>query len=485
MGKKIPMWQTVIIIGITIALLVYSIIFTEYSQLHIPLIISAIAAAAVAVANGWRWSFLEQGVIQSISRSMQSCLILLTVGILTGVWKAAGIIPSMIYYGLKIISPEIFLVTACVLCTIVALAIGSSWSVAGTVGVAMISIAVGLNIDPAIAAGAVVSGSYFGDKMSPLSDTTNLAPAIAGSNLFDHIKHMIWTVTPSMLIALILYGILGLGKGSGEVDLGSASILSDEIMAEFHISPILLIAPILLVVIVALRVPALPGLFGGVLIGLICMAVFQHIPPNMWFYTMHYGYETASTAVLSQNYTAADLLGGGGMNSMLQTVNLILCAMTFAGIMDCTGMLASLAESLLKVAKSTGTLVTVTIVSCFLVNLIASDQYLAIILPGRMYKEAFEDRRLKAKNLSRCLEDSGTITSALVPWNTCGASMSKFLGIGTLHYAPYAFLNWLNPLISIFYGFTGISMEKMTEAEYQNILEQRKMDAELAAKLME
>ena len=321
--------------------------------------------------------------------------------------------------------------------------------------------------------------------MSPLSDTTNLAPAIAGSNLFDHIKHMIWTVTPSMLIALILYGILGLGKGSGEVDLGSASILSDEIMAEFHISPILLIAPILLVVIVALRVPALPGLFGGVLIGLICMAVFQHIPPNMWFYTMHYGYETASTAVLSQNYTAADLLGGGGMNSMLQTVNLILCAMTFAGIMDCTGMLASLAESLLKVAKSTGTLVTVTIVSCFLVNLIASDQYLAIILPGRMYKEAFEDRRLKAKNLSRCLEDSGTITSALVPWNTCGASMSKFLGIGTLHYAPYAFLNWLNPLISIFYGFTGISMEKMTEAEYQSILEQRKMDAELAAKLME
>lgn len=486
MGRKIPMWQIAVVMLITIGLLIYSIIYTEYAELHIPLIIAAIVAAVVAVANGWKWSFLEQGIIQSISRSMQSCLILLTVGILIGVWKAGGVIPGMIFYGLKIISPGIFLITACILCGIVALAIGSSWSVAGTVGVAMIGIAVGLGINPAIAAGAVVSGSYFGDKMSPLSDTTNLAPAVAGSNLFDHIKHMVWTVTPSMLIALVLYGILGMGKGGGgNVDLGLANVLSNEIMNEFNINPIVLIAPVLLVAIVVLKVPALPGLIGGIIIGLIFMVALQGIPVNEWFYIMHYGYEAVSDVALNEDYSVADLLGGGGMSSMLWTVNLILCAMTFGGIMDCTGMLAALAEALLKIAKSTGLLITITVFSCFFVNIIASDQYLAIILPGRMYKEAFEDKRLKAKNLSRCLEDSGTITSALVPWNTCGASMSRFLGVETLAYAPYAFLNWMNPLVSIFYGFTGISMEKMTEDEYQEILEQRKLDAELAAKSME
>ncbi|WP_206458768.1 Na+/H+ antiporter NhaC [Anaerovorax sp. IOR16] len=485
MGKKIPMWQIAVVMIITIALLIYSIVFTSYGELHIPLIIAAIVAAGVAISNGWKWSFLEQGIISSISRSMQSCLILLTVGILIGTWKAAGVIPGMIYYGLNIISPGIFLVTACLLCGIVALAIGSSWSVAGTVGVAMIGIAVGLGINPAIAAGAVVSGSYFGDKMSPLSDTTNLAPTAAGATLFDHIQHMVWTVTPSLLIALVIYGILGMGKGGGEVDMSTANILQDEILNEFSISPILLIAPVLLIAIVVFKTPALPGLIGGIAVGLIFMVTMQGIPVGDWFTIMHYGYESISEVALNDDYTVADLLGGGGMKSMLWTVNLILCAMTFGGVMDCTGMLAALAEALLKVAKSTGALVTVTVFSCLFVNIIASDQYLAIILPGRMYKEAFEDKKLKAKNLSRCLEDSGTITSALVPWNTCGASMTKFLGVETFAYAPYAFLNWINPLVSIFYGFTGISMEKMTDEEYEALIEQRKLDAEIAAKSME
>lgn len=485
MGKKIPMWQIALVMVITVALLIYSIIFTGYGELHIPLIIAAIVAAIVAITNGWKWSFLEQGIISSISRSMQSCLILLTVGILIGAWKAAGVIPGMIYYGLNIISPGLFLVTACILCAIVALAIGSSWSVAGTIGVAMIGIAVGLGINPAMAAGAVVSGAYVGDKMSPLSDTTNLAPTVAGSSLFEHIQHMVWTVTPSLLIALVIYGILGMGKGGSDVDMSLAITLQDEILNEFSISPILLIAPILLICIVVFKVPALPGLIGGIVVGLFFMIAFQGIPVNEWFGIMHYGYESISEVALNDDYTVADLLGGGGMESMLWTVNLILCAMTFGGIMDSTGMLAALAESLLKVAKSTGALVTVTIFSCLFVNIIASDQYLAIILPGRMYKEAFEDRKLKGKNLSRCLEDSGTLTSALVPWNTCGATMTRFLGVETFAYAPYAFLNWLCPVVSIFYGFTGISMEKMTDEEYAALLEQRKMDAEIAAKSMD
>lgn len=494
MGKKIPLWQIALVMVIMLVILCYALgiwgkllgpaFDCGYGELHIPLIISGIVASLVAIANGWKWSFLEQGIIQSISRSMQAILILLTVGILIGTWKAGGVIPSMIYYGLEIISPSIFLVTACILCAIVALAIGSSWSVAGTVGVAMIGIAVGLGINPAIAAGAVVSGSYVGDKMSPLSDTTNLAPAVSGATLFDHVRHMVYTVTPSMLISLVIYAFLGMGR-SGEADMSTAKVLQDAITQDFNVSLLMLIPVVVLVVIVILKVPALPGLIVGIILGLICMAVFQGVPLNEWFGIMHYGFESTNDLALSADYTVADLLGGGGMSSMLWTVNLIICAMVFGGIMDCTGMLATLAEQLMKIAKSTGTLVTITVFSCIFVNIIASDQYLAIILPGRMYKEAFEDRRLKAKNLSRCLEDSGTLTSALVPWNTCGASMTTFLGVPTTQYMFYAFLNWINPLVSIFYGFTGITMEKMTEEEYQALLKQRELDREIAAKSME
>jgi NhaC family Na+:H+ antiporter len=484
MGRKIPMWQVLLVFLFTIAALVYSMFFTDYMELHVPLICSAAVAAIVAVLNGYKWSFLEAGILASINRSMQAMLILMVVGLLIGSWIAGGVVPAMIYYGLMILKPGIFLFAGCIICCIVALSTGSSWTTAGTIGVALIGVGMGLGISPAMTGGAIVSGAYFGDKMSPLSDTTNLAPAIAGSNLFDHIRHMVWTVTPSLIIALILFGILGAGHADKAVDMSNVEMIMGGMKEEFNINPALLIPPVVVIVIVALRLPALPGLIGGVLLGCIAGGIFQGVALKDWFSILHYGYESSSE--IPEIY---DLLSRGGMDSMLWTINLIICAMCFGGVMDASGMLGSLAKALLKVAKGTGSLVTITVISCITMNVIAADQYLAIILPGRMYKEAYEDRRLRHKNLSRVLEDSGTMTSSLVPWNTCGATMTSFLGVAPWGagggYGMYAYLNLLNPLVSIFYGFTGISMEKMSDEEYAKVLAEREEEREAALKTLE
>ncbi len=483
MGRKIPGWQVAIVMIFTIISFMYAMdmltlitgveaLASGYGELHIPLILSAIFAGLVAVLNGYKWTYLEAGIMASINRSMQAMLILMVVGMLIGSWIAAGIVPAMIYYGLSILSPGIFLFAGCILCSIVALATGSSWTTAGTIGIALIGIGSGLGIDPAMTAGAIVSGAYFGDKMSPLSDTTNLAPAVAGSNLFDHIRHMLWTVTPSLLIALIIYFVLGMG--AEEASLTAVTQMQTELGDLFNINLALLIPPLLVIIIVALKLPALPGLIAGVLLGCIFGSIFQGIHFSDWFSIVHYGFAFAEDASVSDQLI--ELLNRGGMDSMLWTVNLIICAMVFGGIMDASGMLGSLATGLLKLARNTGSLVTVTAISCVAVNVLAADQYLSIILPGRMYKEAYEDRRLAPENLSRALEDTGTITSNLIPWNTCGVTMASFLGVGQWGaggYAPYAFLCWINPLVSIFYGFTGISMKKMSEEEYQAILVQR------------
>ncbi len=478
MGKKIPLWQVLGVIVIMLALLYYEIMVSNHGDAHIALIVAAIIGAAVAIANGWKWSYIEKGILSAINRSMQACLILMTVGMLIGAWIAGGIVPAMIYYGLMILSPSVFLFAGCLLCCIVSLATGSSWTTAGTIGVALIGVGIGLGINPAMTAGAIVSGAYFGDKMSPLSDTTNLAPAIAGSNLFEHIRHMVWTVTPSLIIALIVYIILGIGHSGQSVDMTGVQVLMSGLQDEFFISPILLIPPVCVIIMVALRTPALPGLIGGTILGVIFMGV-QGVGPKDWGYILNYGYES-----LSENLDIAELLTRGGMQSMMWTISLILCAMTFGGIMESTEQLKALADALLKIAKGTGPIVLTTVFTCIFTNIVACDQYLAIILPGRMYKEAFEDLRLKPKNLSRCLEDAGTMTSSLVPWNTCGATMIGFLGVHTFAYLPFAVLNWVNPLVSLFYGYTGISMQKMSEEEYQEILTQREMDRELAMKAL-
>lgn len=493
MGKKIPMWQCLIVIIAMIAFLMWGILKDSAGEAHMALVCSGAVAALVACLNGWKWNYLEQGILAAINRSMQACLILMVVGMMLGSWAAGGVIPSMMYYGIKIIAPSIFLFTACLLCSIVSLATGSSWSTAGSMGVALIGVGTALGFPAYMTAGAVVSGAYFGDKMSPLSDTTNLAPAVAGSTLFEHIKHMIFTTGPSLVIALIVYLVMGFtGDHAGSADTGTIDKILGMITDNFSVSPLCLIPPVFVIVAVALKLPALPSLLGGALLGLPFMAV-QGVEMTQWMNILNNGSSLseeymasiADDAVLSE---LGGLLSGSGMQGMMNTISLILCAMVFGGIVDCTGIMGSFAGALLKLAKGTGGLVTITILSCIVVNAICCDQYLSIILPGRMYKEAFEDRRLKAKNLSRCLEDSGTITSNFVPWNTCGATMSTFLGQpqwGAGGYAPFAILNWLNPLVSIFYGFTGITMEKMTEEEYARILEEREKERIDALKAME
>lgn len=535
MGKKIPLWQAYMCFIFTIIVLMYCLgilgmlfgdaFACDYGEVHIALIVSAIFAACVAAANGYKWSFLEAGILASINRSMQACLILMCVGLLIGSWVAAGVVPAMIYYGLLILRPSIFLVATAVLCGIVALATGSSWTTAGTIGIALIGVATGLGIPAQYAAGAIITGAYFGDKMSPLSDTTNLAPAMAGSNLFDHISHMIYTVTPSVLIALVLYAIMGMRVGK-DANLDIVEPMRQACLIHFNLNLWLLLPPVLVIIIVALKIPALPGLMAGVIFGCVLGSIFQGVSLAEWPGIVHYGYsipgytdafqaaeaqyadvlasmdaggimdltndqfhefvkETGVDYYIQGEYNIAALLDGrGGMDSMLWTINLIICAMTFGGVMDASGMLGEIAHSLLAFAKGVGGLVTVTVISCIIMNIIAGDQYLAIVLPGRMYKETFEDMHLAPRNLSRCLEDAGTITSNLVPWNTCGATMQKFLGVptwGAGGYGPYAFLSWLNPLVSIFYGWTGITMMKMTDEEYEQIMKRREQERAEAA----
>ena len=488
MGKKIPLWQTIIVFIVLLVLLYWGIMVdTDAGEGHVVLIFACGFASLVAIANGWKWAYLEQGILAAINRTMQAILILAVVGLMLGSWVSGGVVPSMMYYGIKIISPKIFLFTTCLLCSIVSLATGSSWSTAGSMGAALMGVGIALGFSPAMTAGAVVSGSYFGDKMSPMSDTTNLAPGVAGSNIFDHIRHMVYTVTPSYIIALVVFFILGRGAApNGEIQMEMKDVLQEAIRNEFVVSPLLILPVILLLVAVILKVPAIPAMFFSVIMGLFCMGVVQHISFGDFFSIMHYGYESISADIpLSDDYSVADVVGGGGFDGMLWTVSIVLCSMSFAGVLEVTGMLGQLVEAILKVAKTNGLLVLATICTCIFVNLLTADQYLAIILPGRMYRQAFEDRKLKAKNLSRCLEDSATLTSPLIPWNVCGATMTGFLGQPTAAYAKYAVLNYVNPIVSIIYGFTGFTMEKMTDEEYEKLIEMREAEAEAMKKELE
>jgi NhaC family Na+:H+ antiporter len=362
----------------------------------------------------------------------------------------------MIFYGLKALSPGIFLGATMVICSVVSLGTGSSWSTAGTVGVALIGVGQGLGIPVSMVAGAIISGAYFGDKMSPLSDTTNLAPAVAGTDLFSHIRHMVYTVVPAYVIALALYGFLGMRFSGRVMESQNIEIIMSTMKEHFFIHPVLLLPPLLVIAMVILKVPPLPALLGGTLLGGVFALVAQSRSLGDVLTAAHAGHVSETGVAMVD-----ELLTRGGLLSMMETVALIICALSFGGIMERTGMLRVLAGSLLRFVKSTGALVTTTVFSCIGMNIIAADQYIAIVVPGRMFKNAFDAKGLHPKNLSRVLENSGTMTSPLIPWNSCGAFMGATLGVNPLIYLPYAFLNLLVPAISIFYGYTGITMEKL------------------------
>ena len=427
---------------------------------HIPLIAAAALAASVAAIRKHPWKEIQDGMVHGITLAMGAILILMVVGTMIGTWITGGIVPSMIYYGLKVLSPAIFLVATLIICSIVSLGTGSSWSTAGTVGVALIGVGKGLGIPVAMVAGAIVSGAYFGDKMSPLSDTTNLAPAVAGTDLFLHIRHMVYTTAPGYILSIILFGLLGVRFSGGVLRSQNIDTILSTIKSNFYIHPLLLLPPLLVIVMVVKKVPPLPALLGGTVLGGIAAAATQSSSLADVIQAAHSGYLSRTGVAMVD-----DLLTRGGLLSMMPTVALIICALSFGGIMERTGMLKVLAESLLKRVRRTGSLVATTILSCIGMNAIASDQYIAIVIPGRMYKNAFDAQGLHPKNLSRCLEDSGTLSSPLIPWNSCGAFMHATLGVNPLLYIPYAFLNLSNPVISIFYGYTGITMTKAEKEE--------------------
>ena len=456
--KEIPLPVALIPVIFLIISLFVTIIFLKQNA-HIPLILSTAVAAIVAASYKYSWKEIHDGMIHGINLAMGAVLILMIIGTMIGTWILGGIVPSLIYYGLQLLSPGIFLVATLVICSIISLGTGSSWSTVGTVGVALIAVGKGLGIPIPMVAGAIVSGSYFGDKMSPLSDTTNLAPAVAGTDVFTHIRHMIYTTGPGYVISLILYGLLGLKFAGGALNIGNIESMLNTIKGNFTVTPVLLIAPVLVIVMVIKKIPPLPALLGGTIIGGIFAMVLQSRSLGDVFAAAFSGFSSDTGLKMVD-----DLLTRGGLVSMMETVALIICALSFGGIMERSGMLNSIAISLLKRAKSTGSLVATTIFSCIGMNIIAAEQYMAIVIPGRMYREAFEKRGLHPKNLSRCLEDSATLTSPLIPWNSCGAFMFGAMAVSPFAYLPYAFLNLLNPVISIFYGYTGITMHKKDES---------------------
>lgn len=426
---------------------------------HLPLLGAAAVAAMVARAHGHRWKTLEGHVVEAIRMAMRAILILLVIGMLMGTWLAGGIVPALISWGLQLLSPAWFLPTTCAVCSIVSVVSGSSWSTAGTVGLAMIGIGGAMGIDPAMTAGAVVSGAYFGDKLSPMSDTTNLAPAMAGTELFTHIRHQVLTTGPAWVIAMIGYVILG---ATLSPDTEAAAMGTIEQTIEQHFSPGLLhlLPPLVVVGLVLRQFPALPVLLLGVVLGGLVAIVGEGAGVGEVLNVIMSGYKSATG-----DPAVDELLSRGGMSSMANTVFLVLCAMSFGGLMEGTGMLKVLAAGLLKAAKSTGSLIATTVLTAFGINVVAGDQYISIVVPGRMFAPAFRERGLAAKNLSRALEDGGTITSPLIPWNTCGAFMAATLLVPTGAYFMYAFLNLVNPFISILYGITGWTIARTPQAE--------------------
>ena len=439
---------------------------------QIVLILSGALAAIIAYFNGVKWKILQEGMVSNINSAIPSLIILLLVGALAGSWMISGIVPSMIYYGIQILSPDIFLLASCIICIIVSLATGSSWTTSATIGIALMGVGKSLGVDDGFIAGAVLSGAYFGDKMSPLSDTTNLAPAVAGTDLFTHIGHMMWTTIPSIVIALVLFGVIGfnIDTSSSSSDLEITMGLLKE---NFTINFIMLLPVVVLLVMANKKLPPIPTILAGILLGIVIALIFQKPAiinlagetPNVFlglfkgvWYTLFDGF-----AISSGNETLDDLMTRGGMSSMLWVIWLVLCAMVFGAVMDHTGLLRRLVEYTLSFVHSTGSLIATTIATCFGSNIITSDQYISVVLPGRMYKHEYKNRNLDMKNLSRTLEDSGTITSPLIPWNTCGAFMAGTLGVATFAYVPYCFFNLINPVVAIIYGFLNFKITPTIE----------------------
>lgn len=473
-NKNLSIWEALIPVIALVAMLAYNVFVFGDDALsgsnQFILLMGGAVAAIVGVFNKVTYKQMIDEVAENVRSTAGALLILLMVGALSGTWLVSGIIPSMIYYGLQILNPTIFLAACVIICAVISVATGSSWTTSATVGIALVGIGDALGISLGMTAGAVLSGAYFGDKMSPLSDTTNLAPAMAGGDLFSHIRYMALTTTPTIIITLIVFIILGFTiDTTGVADTGS--ILTN-ISSTFNINGWLFLVPLAVIFMIVKKAPPLLALLIGTLLGGVFALIFQ---PNivasigggtqLTFETAYKGILnaiTVDTQIATQDPSLNDLFSSGGMSGMMGTIWLIICAMTFGGIMDGIGALERITESLLKMAKTTFGLFASTVGSCLALNVTASDQYLAIVVPGKMFAKAYKERGLAPENLSRSLEDSGTVTSVLVPWNTCGAYHSGVLGVGVAEYAMFAVFNWLSPIMTLIFAAFHIKIRQLT-----------------------
>jgi len=476
-NRELKLWEALIPVFALIGMLAYNVLFAYNgpddnalggSNQFILLLGGAVAAIMGYFTKVPFHKMLDE-VANNIKSTAGAILILLMVGALAGTWMVSGIIPSMIYYGLQILSPAVFLPATLIICSVISIATGSSWTTSATVGIALIGIGGALGFDLGMVAGAVISGAYFGDKLSPMSDTTNLAPAMAGTDLFTHIKYMTFTTIPTYVITLLLFIILGLSvEVTGDANTDD---LLNSITTSFNVTPWLFLVPVIVIGLIVKKTEPLVALLVGTLLAGIFAIIFQPEivtqitkADSLTFKSAYKGVMQAITTeviVPTENKTLADLFTSGGMAKMLPTIWLIICAMVFGGIMDAIGALSKISESLLKLAHSTFGLFASTVGSCLALNITASDQYLAIVVPGKMFAQAYRDKGLAPENLSRTLEDSGTVTSVLIPWNTCGAYQAGTLGVSTFDYLPYAFFNILSPIMTLIFAAFNIKIRQL------------------------
>ena len=474
-NKELNIWEALVPVIVLVAMLAYNVYVYGDDALsgsnQFILLLGGAVAAIVGFFNKVTYHKMIEEVANNLKSTTGAILILLFVGALAGTWLISGVIPTMIYYGLKILNPTIFLPATVVICAVISIATGSSWTTSATVGIALIGIGGALGISLGMVAGAVLSGAYFGDKMSPLSDTTNLAPAMAGTDLFTHIRYMAYTTVPTITITLIVFIILGFTiDTTGTAD--TTSILNS-ISESFHISGWLFLVPISVILLIIKKTQPLIALLIGTLLGGVFALIFQPDivmkianAETLTFQSAYQGIMnaiTVDTSIETSNAELNDLFSSGGMKGMLGTIWLIICAMVFGGIMDAIGALARISSALLKMANSVFGLFASTVTTCLALNVTASDQYLAIVVPGKMFSKAYEEKGLAPENLSRTLEDSGTVTSVLVPWNTCGAYQSGVLGVSVGEYFIYAIFNYLSPFMTLLFAALNIKIRQLKE----------------------
>lgn len=439
---------------------------------QVAMMVIAFFCILIGLKNGVSWSEIEKSIVRSSTKTTGPNLIFLSIGALIGSFMLSGAVPTLLYYGLSILSPTYFYPLTCLICALVAMCIGSSWTTAATIGVALIGVSYGFALSPEITAGAIISGAYFGDKMSPLSETTNLAPSIAGSDLFEHIRHMTWVSVPSFAIAVFVFLIIGLSSPVTEGSQTSIDAFTQTLSQHFDISPINLVPVAILLWLAVIKTPAFLAIIGVSLLASLFSAVFQYdvllnfagganvalLFKSLW--TVLFDGFSIST----NNESVNSLLSRGGMASMVNMVWLVIASMTMTGVLEKIGYIDVLMRALVKFVHSTGSLIASTMATCLGVNMVTGDQYMSIVLPGQMWKSEFSKRNLANVNLSRTLEDAGTLTSPLIPWNACGVYMAGTLAVATIDYLPYCFFNLINPVVALLFAFLNVKILQIKQA---------------------